>query len=106
MIENVTWAWLWARSGGRRSASITIGLPTRNVVAQTSLSKVEGEGSAKAFIRQYCYMHSPDQRLCALSPNADDAPSVATIYNCTSVTFELEVNNAYGYGTGLLFIRV
>jgi hypothetical protein len=105
MIENVRWAWFWARSGGTNSATQTIGIPTQNVIAQASLSKVDGAGSAKAFIRQYCYMHSPDQRLCAVSPNADDAPSVATINNCTSVTFEVQVNNAYGYGTGLVFIR-
>jgi hypothetical protein len=105
MIDNVTWAWFWARSGGTFSATRTIALPTRNVVAYASLSKVDGAGSAKSFIRQYCYMISPDQRLCAVSPNADDASSVATINNCTSVTFEVQVNNAYGYGTGLVFIR-
>src|SRR5919112_5257876 len=105
MSDSGPWGWSGGRSGEIFSATRTIALPTRNVVAHASLSKVDGAGSAKSFIRQYCYMISPDQRLCAVSPNADDASSVATINNCTSVTFEVQVNNAYGYGTGLVFIR-
>ena len=103
MIDYINWAWFWARSSGTHSSTITVNVPNRNVDAFASLSRVSGEGSAKAFIRKYCYQHSSDQILCPFYSNEDNAPSVVYIPNCRSVTFEVRVNDMFGYGIGLVF---
>lgn len=104
MIDYIDWVWLWARSSGTISATFRVGIPSRNVDVQTSLARVVGGGSAKAFIREYCYQHSHDQVLCAFSPDPESAPSVTTINNARSITFELQVNNMYAFATGLVFV--
>src|SRR2546428_1571448 len=96
---------MWAISSGTFSWTATVGIPTRTVTAQASLARVDGRGSAKAFIRSYCYQHSSDQVLCPVSPDADSADSVVDIYNAISVTFEVQVRDAYAYATGLVFFH-
>jgi hypothetical protein len=103
MISDIRWVWLWAVSSGTLSSTYSVGIPNKTVIAQISLARVSGNGSAKAFIREYCYQHSSDQILCAFEPNPDDAPSVIKINNATTITFEVQVNNMYGYATGMVF---
>jgi len=117
MINYIHWAWFWAWvRNGTHSSTITVRIPNRRVTAQASLSRVswDSEGKpryAKAFIRTYCYYHSSDQRLCPYYSNPDSAPSVVTINNASSITFEIRVRASsggaemYGYGTGMVFVH-
>jgi hypothetical protein len=52
MIDNIYWAWYWALSGVSFSRTLTIGIPDRTVLAQTSLARVARSGSAEAFIKR------------------------------------------------------
>jgi hypothetical protein len=100
-LDTVRTSWLWAQSSGTHRVTQTIGIPTRNVMFLIALAKYQGfsgAGHAKAFVRQSCTRSSSDQILCGLADNANTATSAGFIPNCTSITFEVEVNNAYGYG--------
>jgi hypothetical protein len=69
------------------------------VIVLIALAKYQGfsgAGYAKPFIRQSCTA-SGDQVLCGLEEDVDTALSVEYIPNCISITFEVEVNNAFGY---------
>jgi hypothetical protein len=94
--------WLWSRDpSGTRAQQSQIAIPTRDVVFLIALAKYQrfsDPGHAKAFVRRSCSRVSPDQVLCGLEDNPDLATSADFIQNCTSITFEVEVNNAFGYG--------
>jgi hypothetical protein len=100
-LDTVRASWLWAQSSGTHRITQTISVPTRNVMFLIALAKYQGfsgAGHAKAFVRQSCTRSSSDQILCGLADNANTATSAGFIPNCTSITFEVEVNNAFGYG--------
>lgn len=115
MIEEVIRGWGWTQapsSGAPRSVTVTVTLPPgRFVKAQAQLARaaVYSYGnepwSAYAFIRQYCYMQSPDQEQCLFQPDPDLAPSVISLYDGTSITFEFRTNAplAYVYGIGIVY---
>jgi hypothetical protein len=103
MISDIRWLWLWAVSSGTHSSTYSVEVPNKTVIAQISLARVSGIGSAKAFIRQYCSQRSSDQIVCAFEPNPDDAPSVIKIDNATTITFEVQVKNMFGYATAMVF---
>jgi hypothetical protein len=100
-LDTVRTSWLWAQSSGTHRITQTIGIPTRNVLVLIALAKYQGfsgSGHAKAFIRQSCSRNSSDQILCGVEPDPNTATSAGIIRKCTSITFEVEVNNAFGYG--------
>jgi hypothetical protein len=78
---------------------------TRNVLFLIALAKyqgVSGSGHAKAFVREFCARRSSDQVLCGVEDNPDLATSAGIIENCQSMTFEVEVNSAFGYGVWIV----
>jgi hypothetical protein len=99
-LDTVRASWLWAQSSGTHRITQTISVPTRNVMFLIAWAKYQGfsgAGHAKAFVRQSC-TRSGDQVLCGFQPDPNTATSAGFIQSCTSITFEVEVNNAFGYG--------
>jgi hypothetical protein len=106
MVSSIVTRQLWAfHPSGRFSWSVTVGTPVgRPVLGEVSLARVAGSGHAKAFIRQRCDRVSPDQVQCGISINPDEARSVERGTTISSLTFEVEVNRAYGWANAMVFI--
>ncbi|CAN5843658.1 hypothetical protein BH20ACI4_BH20ACI4_18620 [soil metagenome] len=121
MIDNIVTREIWAESLSEQTASrsLTVYLNLQNpqpkITAQISLSRVEGRGNAKAFIRQYEQRFPRDAEpiLSPLEPpfgKGDPnellyAPSAITINFAHSVTFQVRVKNMFAYATCVIFIH-
>lgn len=103
-ISNVYSSGLWAISGGQHEISVTIARQGGRgwAFAETSLSRVAGDGAAYAWISGYRYQPSADQIFNTIDPDPDGARSVAWISNCLSATFTVRVINAYAYAIAKL----
>ena len=120
MIETIVTREFWAESLSEQnvSRSLTVYLgerdPQPRVTAHINLSRVEGRGAAKAFIRQYEQRFPRDLEpiLTPLEPpfsKGDPAEllyarSAVTIRYAHSVTFEVRVKNMFAYATCVIFI--
>ena len=103
-ISNIYSSGLWAISGGQHEISVTIARQGGRgwAFAETSLTRVAGDGPAYAWISAYRYQPSADQVLNGVSPDPDGAPSAQWIANCLSATFTVRVNNSYAYAIAKL----
>lgn len=120
MIKTIVTRELWAESLSEQKASrsLTIYLPEQNpqpkVTAQINLSRIEGSGTAKAFIRQYeqRFPREVEPILSPLEPpfgKGDPsellyAQSAVTVNFTHSVTFTVRVQNMFAYATCTIFI--
>jgi hypothetical protein len=89
-IRDVFATWMFVT--GTRTFTFIVFTGNRDITAHISLSKLQGNSDARAFISQVCHQESPDQIICEVPDR--EGESVVSRSNVRTVMFALRVREA------------